>query len=428
MRPLTQLVPGEQSHRYPWALPGGEALLYYTLSGKEPGIHWFSVRTGERKLLLSDPSRAAYDPRGYLLWDRKGTLVAQRFDPERGQLSGDVFVVAERVGVDPQKTAQTWLAAAPGSAAVRVGALRMSRLRWFDRRGVALGEVTGEGNFSEPGLSPDGSRVAVMNSPEAQRVSSDAWVFETAGKDRAVRLSFDGGKSTPVFSADGRSVYYTSDTSGGHTIVAKRADGSGAEEEIYRAEASLWPDAASPREPLLVLEGGDAATGYRLWLLPLVGERTLRPFQQASGGSQAKASFSPDGTLLAYTSDESGLSQIYVQPTTGSGSRWQVTSDGGDLALWRSDGKELFYVGLDRVLRAVPVRSLAPFAVGAPEELFPLRIPQPAQTGYRAFYAPSPDGQRFLVNDHLRAETDPGIQVVLGWHPPARSDRGAVPP
>ena len=153
----------------------------------------------------------------------------------------------------------------------------------------------------------------------------------------------------------------------------------------------------------------------------------MRPFQQASGGSQAKASFSPDGTLLAYTSDESGLSQIYVQPTTGSGSRWQVTSDGGDLALWRSDGKELFYVGLDRVLRAVPVRSLAPFAVGAPEELFPLRIPQPAQTGYRAFYAPSRDGQRFLVNDHLRAETDPGIQVVLGWNPPARPGGGAGP-
>jgi Tol biopolymer transport system component len=414
-RPATQLVPGEQSHRFPWVLPGGEAVLFFTLSGKDMGLNWLSLRSGERKLLLPDNSRGAYDPRGYLLWNRQGTLVGQHFDPVRGELSGEVFVVAEKISMDPQKTSQAWFGVASGSVAVRAGEFRQSHLAWFDRRGGELGEVTRAGSWSEPALSPDDRRVAVIGSQE------EAWVFETSGKDRGLRLSFEGRRSTPAWSTDGVSIFYEADLPEGKTIVRKRADGSGSEEVVYRSSSSLWPDSESPREPLLVVEGKGADTGYGLWLLPLAGERRLQPFQQSANGSQAKASFSPDGTLLAYTSDESGLSQIYVQPLRGSGERWQVTSDGGDHALWRADGKELYYVGLDRVLRAVPVRSLAPFAAGPPEELFPLRIPQPAPTGWRTFYAPSRDGQRFLVNDHLDSAADPGIEVILNWSPPATS-------
>ena len=423
-RPLTRLGSGEQSHRFPWALPGGEGLLFYTLSGKEAGIHWLSAASGERRLLLPDASRAAYDGRGFLFWSRNGALVAQRFDPGRAELSGEVFVVAEQVGVDAQKSAQTWFGAAPGAIALRVGALQQSQLRWFDRSGAALDEVTSAGAFGEPALSADDGRVVVTRAPDSTG-ARDVWIFDTSGRDRGLRLSFEGDHSTPVWSADERAIYYTVESEGVRRIVTKRADGSGAEQELHRSEASLWPNSQSPRAPLLVVEGGDAETGYRLWLLPLEGERRLRPFQQGSSGSQAHAAFSPDGSLLAYTSDESGLPQVFVQPVEGSGVRWQVSSDGGDLALWRADGRELYYVGLDRVLRAVPVRSLAPFAVGEPETLFPLRVPPLASTGNRTVYAPSRDGRRFLVNDQPRAASEPGIRVILGWRPPAPSGRGA---
>jgi Tol biopolymer transport system component len=265
--------------------------------------------------------------------------------------------------------------------------------------------------------------VVVTRAPDSTG-GRDIWIFDTSGKDRGLRLSFEGDHSTPVWSADERAIYYTVESEGVRRIVTKRADGSGAEQELHRSESSLWPNSQSPRAPLLVVEGGDAQSGYRLWLLPLEGERRLRPFQQVSSGSQAHAAFSPDGSLLAYTSDENGVPQVFVQPVEGSGVRWQVSSDGGDLALWRADGKELYYVGLDRVLRAVPVRSLAPFAVGVPEALFPLRVPLLAPTGNRSVYAPSRDGQRFLVNDHPRAASEPGIRIILGWRPPARPGRG----
>jgi hypothetical protein len=416
-RPITRLGAGEQSHRYPWALPGDEALLYTTFTGREAGIYWFSLKTQERKYLVSDVSRAAYDPRGFLVWVRRGALVTQRFEPRQGALSGEVSVIAEQVGVDPQKTGQYWYGLASGNIALRGGTNQQSQLRWFERSGAPAGEVTSAGALAEPVLSADDSRVAVGLSPAGTATLQDMWVFDTSAKDRGVRLSFEGYHSTPVWSRDGQSIFYTRDVGDEHQIVSKRADGSGAEELIYSSPIPVWADGQSPSEPLLVLEGGDTGGGYRLWLLPLEGDRRPQPFQQSSGGSQAHASLSPDGSLLAYTSDESGLPQIYVQPLEGAGVRWQVSSEGGDFGVWRSDGRELYYVGLDRVLRAMPIQSLTPFAVGAPEELFPLHIPPIAVTSSRSQYAPSRDGQRFLVNQTVRADGQPGMQVILGWSP-----------
>jgi hypothetical protein len=116
------------------------------------------------------------------------------------------------------------------------------------------------------------------------------------------------------------------------------------------------------------------------------------------------------------------MSQIYVQAIDGSPGRWQVSRDGGDLATWRADGKELYFVGFDRVLRAVPVRSLAPLAVGDEEALFPLRIPPLAITSQHVYYLPSADGRRFLVNQAADDSLDAGIQVILGWSPPAAAE------
>jgi len=422
-RPLTALdaATGEGSHRYPWALPGGEAILFTVPDGKQPGIYWLSLSTGKRALVLPAAARAVYDPRGFLLWNRDGAVVARRFDPRSATLAAETVLVAEHVGTDPEKTAQDLFAAGGDVVAARPAMSVQRELRWVDRRGN-LGQVVASlGNFYDPWLSPDGARVAVSKSILPNYYSSDVWIFDTSARDRGRRFSFAGGSSTPIWSLDGTTIYFARELRGEHLVVAKRADGSGGEKVAYRGRSARWLDAISPREPLLVLEGAEGA-GYKLWLLPLAGgplagEREARPFQQSLQGSQAHATFSPDGRLLAYTSDESGLPQIYVQPVDGAPERWQVTTDGGDLATWRADGKELFYVGLDRVLRAVPVRGLSPFTAGDIQPLFAVSIPQLAITSQHSYYLPSGDGQRFLVNGTSQAESDPGIMVTLGWSP-----------
>jgi eukaryotic-like serine/threonine-protein kinase len=425
-RPLTELDAGEGegSHRYPWALPGGEAMLFTIPDGTHPGIYWLSIASGKRVLLLPGAARAVYDPRGFLLLNRDGSVVARRFDARTATLSAETVLVAEHVGTDPEKTAQDLFAAAGEVVAVRPSAPHQRELRWVDRRGNP-GQIVGTaGNFYDPWLSADGTRVAVAKSVLPNYYSSDIWILDASARDRATRVSFATG-STPIWSPDGTTIYFATESRGEHLIVAKRADGSGGEKVLYRGRSPKWVDGSSRREPLLALEGTASGGAYKLWLLPSAGGRDPRPFQQTLSGSQAHAAFSPDGRLLAYTSDESGLPQIYVQPVDGSPDRWQVTTEGGDLATWRPDGKELFYVGVDRVLRAVPLRSLSPFTAGDPQPLFAMAIPRLAITSQHSYYLPSADGQRFLVNGTNQATSDPGILVTLGWSP---ANAGAKPP
>ena len=149
-------------------------------------------------------------------------------------------------------------------------------------------------------------------------------------------------------------------------------------------------------------------TAIDLWLLPLEGDRKPIPYLQTPFNDTAGA-FSPDGRWMAYDSDESGQNQIYVQTIPASGAKYQISSEGGTQPQWRRDGKELFYVSADQKLMAVPMSLDARVEAGTPQALF-------TSVG-AAGYAPSRDGQRFLVNVPAGAEgaAAPPITVVLNW-------------
>jgi Tol biopolymer transport system component len=424
VRDLTQLEPtaGETSHRFPWALPGGGAFLFTIANGERAGLYWQELPSGAAQRILPQRARGVFDTRGYLLWVRDGALVARRFDPSSGALTGETLLVEKAVASDPDKTSQDLFGAAAGVVVARPPRALRRELRWLDRDGTPRELVASDGYYFDPTCSYRSGRVAVAKSDTPNYFDSDIWIFDADGLDRATRLTFTGESSTPVWSADGESVYFQHVEAGRYRIVAKRVDGSGQEEVLHESPRGVWVDDASRASPLVALEGTASDGNYKLWLLRLDGDRSARPFQHASEGMQTHATFSPDGRLLAYTSDESGVPQIYVQPVDGSPGRWQVSRDGGDLATWRDDGGEIYYVGFDRVLRAVAVRGLAPFAVGDEERLFPLRIPPLAITSQHAYYTASADGERFLVNQAAGAANEPGIRVTLGWAPSAAED------
>jgi hypothetical protein len=139
--------------------------------------------------------------------------------------------------------------------------------------------------------------------------------------------------------------------------------------------------------------------------------------------NEREGQFSPDGKWIAYQSDESGRFEIYVQPFTGPGGKSQISTDGGAQVRWRRDGKELFYIGLDNRLMAVPIRLDASAMVveaSVPVPLFVTRVGGAVMGGDKQQYVVSADGQRFLMNTVVEEAAAP-LTVILNWKPGSRT-------
>ncbi len=410
---------GEQGHKFPWFLPDGRHFVFSILGGGEAaGLYFGDTGSGAYRKIASEMSRAAYDGRGYLLFLRESTLVAQRFDADRGALEGDASRVAPSgVGRDIQFGIASWFAVGSGIIAYRPGSLQASRLLWVDRRGAVVGEVTSPGTYVEPALSRDGSRiVAEVPPPDVSRI--DLWVYDGSGHDQGRRLPLDARIAlAPHWSPDGRWVVYMARGGGAKpgTLARRDASGTGRDEVLISGGPERFPNDWSPDGRTILFEQYGEPNGADLWALDAQPPHAARPVLQGPS-DETHATFSPSGGLFAYTSDETGVPQVYVQTFPPSGAKWQISSSGGDQASWRADGREMYFVGLDRTLYAVPVRSAAPFEVGPAEPLFRLRVPR-ISSGGAISYAPAPDGRRFFV-DRLEAdEASSRIEVLLGFRP-----------
>ncbi len=151
-------------------------------------------------------------------------------------------------------------------------------------------------------------------------------------------------------------------------------------------------------------------TGFDLWLAPIGDASTPSRFI-ASPGEQMHGNFSPDGRLVAYTSNESGRFEVYIETVPRSDRKWPVSANGGYEPRWRGDGRELYYLSEDRKLMSVAVGAGPSF--GSPTVLFQTRVPADI-TNNRTHYVPSRDGRRFLVNTALDAPA-PSITVIVNW-------------
>jgi hypothetical protein len=171
----------------------------------------------------------------------------------------------------------------------------------------------------------------------------------------------------------------------------------------------------------LLYQQNDPKTRYDLWVLSLEGDprqagtegRKPKPFLQTPF-DESHAQFSPDGHWIAYTSNESSRPEVYVQPFPGPGGKWQVSTSGGMLPLWRGDGKEMFYLNQGKLM-SVEVRAGAQFEAGAPKELFEPQVGLTHAMEAGNHYAASADGARFLIFRAKEGSQAFPISVVLNW-------------
>jgi hypothetical protein len=179
---------------------------------------------------------------------------------------------------------------------------------------------------------------------------------------------------------------------------------------------NIFPTDWSPDGHFILYHSAYADTGYDIFYLPLIGDRTPRVFVRTPA-ADLHARFSPDGRWVAYSAAESGRYQIYVQPfPNAADGRWQLSIDGGTEPRWRGDGKEVFFIGADRRMMAVPIApgTGASLEHSRPIPLFATRVADLANP-YRTSYAVTADGQRFLINSVADDAPPPSITVVVNW-------------
>ncbi len=412
--PLTKLDASRQeaSHRWPYFLPDGRHFLYSVLGGPQSqGIYVTSLDGKQtRRLLDIRDSIVAYAAPGYVLFRRESSLVAQAFDAEKLQLSGEPFTIAEQVGYDVT-TFQTYFSVSEtGVLAYSSGTSGKTRLTWTDRNGKELGFLGEPSNYVRPWFSPDGKRIAVDNDYQGNR---DIWIIDV-GSGNPTRFTFDPASDLfPVWSPDGGRIVFASDREGPRQLYQKTATGAGKEELLLKTDLNKFPMDWSVDGRFILYLVTDPKTKTDLWVLPLFGDQKPFPLLQTEFNERL-GRFSPDGRWIAYVSDESGINQVYVQSFPASGGKWQVSTNGGYWPAWRHDGKELFYVSSDRKIMAVDVKGAgATFETGAPKALFDLRIP--SLNTPQALFAVSSDGQKFLIPSAVGENTSVPIAVVLNW-------------
>jgi Tol biopolymer transport system component len=328
-----------------------------------------------------------------LLSVRDGMLVAVPFDNRGQRADGDPTMIAE--GVD------AWDAAASADGELLVYRPRpTTQLAWFDREGKRVGTLGPPAtDYLWLAVSPDGTRAAVERGRPIE--VGEIWLFDIARPSAPLRLR-DGGarQSDPVWSDDGRHVAYVSMGAGRSGLYRRSVADAGGEDLIARLEIPAWPTDWTADGRYLVVATpafGKSGSSMDVAVIETAGARGLQPLI-ATEANEAQARVSPDGRWIAYTSDESGTPEVYIQQFPGPGERIAVSAGGGAQPAWRRDGRELFYVDLDRRLMSVPMETGLHIIAGKPRPLFEL----PSYGfdifyGVRNVYDVAPDGDRFLV-------------------------------
>jgi serine/threonine protein kinase len=416
--PLSKLdlAKGEASHRWPQFLPDGDTILFTVGKSKnwdDAEIEVQSLKTGERHTLIQGGTCARYVPTGDLLYGHGGKLLSVPFDLRRLQVTGPPVTILNDVMEDAESGAVQFSASDNGTLVYLPGGIQRTKhsLLWIDRAGQASEIAAPPRAYWAPRISPDGTQIATV----VAEANDEIWVNDIP-RNTWKRLTFESSNVMPTWSADSKRVTFAGNVAGVQGIFWKLADGSGEEQPVLESPnigTSLpIPLSWSPDGKTLAYESFEPQTGHHIRLYSPGSADSSRSFIN-SAANQDGARFSPNGRWIAYAADESGRFEVYVQPFTGSGGKWQISGDGGSQPTWARNGKELFYYGNGKMM-SVDVNTDGDFSAGNPKTLFE------ANFDFRASFVPSydvtPDGKKFIaVRSGNSTPIPASIQVILNW-------------
>jgi serine/threonine protein kinase len=411
--PLTEIdAERHNSHRHPRFLPDGRQIIFLARGNtpKESALLVTDLQGGAVREVLSTETQAEYAS-DHLLFVRERALMAQPFDPGSARLEGEAAPLAEDVMVIQGAALASFSVSRTGVLSFATGrAEEQTQLEWRDRTGGGVSAFGDPAPYRSAIISPNGTQ-AVAEVIDATTGTQDLWIFDIE-RGLRTRFTFDPGQDIwPVWSPDGRTVFFASNRDGAFNVYGKSLEGAGEVEELVHAEHNLFPSSVSPDGTRLFVFGPGDGTGTDLMTVVL-DDGGDPAFYRQTEFNESCAVFSPDGNWAAYHSNESTRLEVYVAPYPGPGRRWQVSTDGGVYPIWRADGKEIVYTRFDGSLQVVAVRAEGDtFFVEEEETLFTI---EPPEIG-GPYFSASADFQRFLIVPPTTQRADSLLHLLVNW-------------
>jgi eukaryotic-like serine/threonine-protein kinase len=410
---------GEIGCAWPQFLPDGRHFLFLSMGAKpESSV----IRVGalgsddSRIIATGNFSRMEFVRPGYMLFVKDRALMAQPFDPRRLKFTGEPFPLMDDVAVGGGGSSNADFSASENGVLVCRGGVASagSRLEWVDRTGKVLRTVSTPADYGPLSLSPDGGRIATdILAPGAN--APDVWILQPS-RDVSTRFTFDPAADVwPVWSPDGATLVFGTDRGGSFSIYQKPATGATDEQLLFRTGTDAAPADWSADGRYIALLELNGRTRWDIYVLSTFGDKKPIPFATTEFG-EMEPRFSPDGRWIAYSSNESGRREVYLQPFPGPGGKLQVSTRAGRDPRWRRDGRELFYIAGDDKLMSVDVTPGAVLQLSTPKALFDAPRPDDSILGvFGGNYAVAPDGQSFLIRRQVQAPVLPATTVILNW-------------
>jgi Tol biopolymer transport system component len=371
-------------------LPSEREALVKEYDSNEGLLYALDLRSGKLTQLLDFAISEARFVQGFLLYVRNdGQLNAVAYDPDRHKTTGSPVQIASDVNLSGSGIAQ--FAAAENGTIVYVPT-QPRELVVVDRAGVARPLTPEKRNYHQPRLSPDGKSILVdFATPEGR----DVWLMDRAA-GTMMRVTSDHDGHDASWSPDGKSIMYASVKQGVYSILSTRPGSGRSDLLIADKRLTAWPGRWLPDGKQILSIATDMQPNSGADIVLVDSARQIRPLVVTSGADQW-TDISPNGRWLAYTSNVSGQSEVYVRPMAGN-DQIQISVSGGAEPMWSRDGRELFYRavnGAHQVLASATIQTEPSLAVTARQNLFSVDEYDPAQP--HSNYDVSADGRSFFM-------------------------------
>lgn len=421
-KPITELdaSKNERTHRLGQTLPGGKAMIFTVGLFDKPDdyedatIDAFVFGSGERVEILKGASMARYSPTGHLVFAKGGVLYAVGFDPDSLKTSGEPVAVLQGVAGDRTSGNAQYSIADDGTLAYIPGSVGQNILRlvpaWIDPEADTAGPIQlSPGFYNDLRLSPDAKKLAILVGSSG---SGDVWVYDLE-RNTTARLTFDTVNATPVWSPDGKFVYYGRIASADPrtTVMRRPVDGSSEAEVVTTIERVSYLKSISDDGRSAVIDYMAESPSADIAIVDLQSGAKPR-LLVTSEFNEEEGTLSTDGRWLAYTSNETGRPEVYVKDLEG-GARWQVSSAAGFEPRWSRDGRKIFFRTTGAMMEA-DVTFSPTFSAGTPREIFEIDFHIRSNSGISYDVSPV-DGRILRLVPADKAAVPVAVRVVLNW-------------